>query len=250
MDSFWNLEAPYDLEEILADGDFVPKENGDFFLFGDLDLEPLEVRGVSVETLGGLDEDRTGLSGLSLKEGAAKRTRPEHFSDEQPASNKMAHMEPGDPVPLPAYGQNLFEGKDLSVAQEARAVESLLRSQVDECARLRVDEEAEAKSDQLRQAIVARKEWTKVIFGQEMWKPGTLAVFSQLLLLLTELEAMLDVCNAKRLGNPPSEQGRLLIMHDELGCPVFLKDSIGFVSLKIIVAPYLRLIWPPKDIVV
>jgi hypothetical protein len=230
-------------------------EKRDFF-FGELDLGKLDFNAFN-DGSDTVNAEEMQFLGLSLHEkgdsqNANKRGRDDSDSSGPAASNKITHLEPGDPVPLPAFGQNLFVGKDLSVTREARSVEPLLRRQVEECMTMQENEEAERRCEELHQAINGRKAWITTALRQDVWKPGTLAVLSQLLLFLVELEAKLEVGEAQRLGHPsnPSDLVRLLIFHEELGCPVFLKDSVGVITLKLIASPGLMLAWPPTDFTV
>jgi hypothetical protein len=216
--------------------------------FGTLDLAPLEMPL--------LDDPSREVQRMSLHDSiapesvfSAKRGRGQDDSPRAAASNKMANTEPGDPVPLPAYGQNIFVGKDLTVTREARSTEQTLRAQVEDCVAA-AGEEAARRTGPLRQALARCKEWAAAVREEDVWKPGTLAVLAQLLLLLGELEARLDVAEAERHGRPDSERCRLLLMQQDLLCPVFLKDPAGGAVLRLIAAPGLPLAWPPRDIAV
>jgi hypothetical protein len=224
---------------------------GDLF-FGELHLGKLDLSfSDGPETANAEEMHFLGLS-LNDSQNANKRGRDLDFDNSGPASNKITHWEPGEPVPLPAFGQNLFNGKDLSLTREARSVEPILRRQVEECVTMQENEEAQRLCEELRQAIIGRKAWITTTLSQDVWKPGTLAVLSQLLSFLVELETKLDIGEAQRFGHhpDPSDLVRLLIFHEELGCPVFLKDAVGLISLKLITSPGLILAWPPKDITV
>ena len=221
-------------------------------LFGVLDLGALEVQPLDE---GDGFQGGDALQRLSLHDSNApengfsgKRGRGDDDGHRGAASNKMANTEPGDPVPLPAYGQNVFVGKDLTVTRDARSMEQQLRGQVEECLALEEAEEAARRTQALRQALGRGKEWAEAAQGQDIWRPGTLAVLGQLQLLLGELEARLEVAEAARQERPPAECCRLIIMQQDLGCPAFLKDAAGGATLKLVAAPGLALVWPPRDV--
>jgi hypothetical protein len=64
------------------------------------------------------------------------------------------------------------------------------------------------------------------------------------------VDARLAGAVAARHGRPDSERCRLLLMQQDLLCPVFLKDPAGGAVLRLIAAPGLPLAWPPRDIAV
>jgi hypothetical protein len=204
--------------------------------------EPLAVNG---EAFGDPNCDNVWMEGLVPDDANILPNTKSGNPESGTSAGKATHVG-GEAAPVSKGGQSLFVGKEVLVKEEVQRVELVFRRHfIEDCAS---QDAALQKCSELHRMINARKEWVQMLLSQEIWRPVILALLSQLMSFLAVLEARLDALEANQSGQPLGERVHLVVMMQDFGRPVLLKELVGAVGLKLVCAPQLALSWSPKDV--